>query len=84
MVGRTYIGNHLCCILNREGVGLMVLEDFEKVFQIICLWRQLIPRAWPVQTPTGLFGRIYTGDHKALLQTKYISCGLHGFREEDL
>ena len=34
-------------------------------------------------TPRGLIGRIYVGDHKTLLYTKYISCGPHGFREED-
>ena len=27
----------------------------------------------------GLIGRIYVGDHKTLLQSKYISCGSHGF-----
>ena len=31
----------------------------------------------------GLIGRIYVGDHLTLLHTKYISCGPHGFREED-
>ena len=34
--------------------------------------------------PRGLIGRIYVGDHQTLLHTKYISCGPHGFREEDL
>ena len=33
--------------------------------------------------PRGLIGRIYVGDHYTLLHTQYISCGLHGFREED-
>ena len=33
--------------------------------------------------PRGLVGRIYVGDHYTLLHTKYISCGPHGFREED-
>ena len=33
--------------------------------------------------PRGLIGRIYVGDHKTLLYTKYISSGPHGFREED-
>ena len=33
--------------------------------------------------PRGLIGRIYVGDHYALLHTKYISSGPHGFREED-
>ena len=31
----------------------------------------------------GLIGRIYVGEHQTLLHTKYISCGPHGFREED-
>ena len=34
--------------------------------------------------PKGLIGRIYVGDHKNLLHTKYISCGPHGFREDFL
>ena len=33
--------------------------------------------------PRGLIGRIYVGDHETVLLTKYISCGPHGFREED-
>ena len=33
--------------------------------------------------PRGLIGRIYVGDHSTLLHTKYVSCGPHGFREED-
>ena len=31
----------------------------------------------------GWIGRIYIEDFKTLLHTKYISCGPHGFREED-
>ena len=33
--------------------------------------------------PRGLSGRIHVGDIETLLHTKYISCGSHGFREED-
>ena len=33
--------------------------------------------------PRGLIGRIYVGDHYTLLHIQYISCGPHGFREED-
>ena len=32
---------------------------------------------------TGLIDMIFAGDHLTLLQTKYKSCGPHGFREED-
>ena len=31
----------------------------------------------------GLIHRIYVGDHKTLLHTKYVSCRHHGFRGED-
>ena len=33
--------------------------------------------------PRGMIGRIYVVDHYILLHTKYISCGLHGFKEEE-
>ena len=36
--------------------------------------------AWPLW---GLIDRIYVGDYKTLLHTKYISCVPHGFRKED-
>ena len=41
---------------------------------------------WDVASlePWGLIGRIYVGDQNTLLHTKYISCGPHGFREENL
>ena len=34
--------------------------------------------------PRDLICRIYVGDHETVLPTKYISCGSHGFREEDI
>ena len=33
--------------------------------------------------PRGMIGRICVGDHYTLLHTKGVSCGPHGFREED-
>ena len=33
--------------------------------------------------PRGMVGRIYVGDHKTLLHTKYIGSGPHDFREDD-
>ena len=33
--------------------------------------------------PRGLIGRIYVVDNYTLLHTKYISSGLHGFREQN-
>ena len=41
------------------------------------------PRGVAGLNPRGLIGRIYVGNHLTLLSTKYISSGLHGFREED-
>ena len=41
------------------------------------------PRGVASLDPRGLIGRIDVGDHYSLLHTKYISSGLHGFREED-
>ena len=32
--------------------------------------------------PRGMVGRIYVGDNKTVLHTKYISCWSHGLREE--
>ena len=33
--------------------------------------------------PRGMIGRIYVSDHLTLLQTKYLSSGTYGFREEE-
>ena len=33
--------------------------------------------------PSHMVGRIYVRDHYILLHTKYISCGPHGFIQED-
>ena len=41
------------------------------------------PRCVASLDPRGLIGRIYVGDHLTLLHIKYISCGPHGFRDED-
>ena len=32
----------------------------------------------------GMVGTIYVGDYKTMLQTNYISCWPHGFREGNL
>ena len=55
-------------------------------------WSIWTPEAWfavglmfseKILDPRGMVGRIYVGDHKTFLHTKYVSCGPHGFREED-
>ena len=35
------------------------------------------------ESPRGMVCRIYVGDHQTLLHTNDISCGPHGFKEED-
>ena len=54
-----------------------------KIFEvfIISLWELMSPRA--NLDPRGMVGRIYEGDHLTLLNTKYLSSGPHGFREEE-
>ena len=41
------------------------------------------PKGKTNSDPRGLIGRIYVGDRKTFLHTKYISCGPHGFREKE-
>ena len=41
------------------------------------------PQGMASLDPRDLIGRIYVGDHYTLLHTKYVSCGPHGFREEE-
>ena len=41
------------------------------------------PQAVASLDPRVLIGRIHVGNHLTLLHTKYLSFGLHGFREED-
>ena len=63
----------------------MVSEKICKgFFYIISQWNLLIPGAGPVRTQRFLIGRIYVGEHQTFLHTIYISCGLHGFREDFL
>ena len=57
-----------------------------KIFEIflISLWELIYePRGVANLDPKGIVGRIYEGDHLTLLNTKYLSSGPHGFREED-
>ena len=41
-----------------------------------------MPRGVANLDPRGMVGRIYVDDHLILLQTKYLSSGPYGFREE--
>ena len=80
MVGKIYVGDYLTLLhtiyLSSEPYGFRE-EDF-LFFSIRSLWELMSPGAWPIWT----LGAIYLGDHLALLDTKYLSYGHHGFREE--
>ena len=52
---------------------------FFKVFPIMSMGAN-DPRGVASLGPRGLIGRIYVGDHKTLLHTKYIICVPHSFR----
>ena len=83
LIGRIYVRDHLTLLhtkyISSEPRGFR--EDFLS-FPIICLWELMTPGQASLD-PRGLIGRIYVGDHKTLLHTKYIISGSHGFREED-
>ena len=82
LVGFMYGNTKHCYILNIETVGLMV--SGKKIsFPIISPRELITPWGMANLDPRGMVGRIYVGDHQMLLHTKYISCGPHGFREED-
>ena len=86
MVARIYVGDHLSLLhtkyLNSGPYGFNE-EIFEVFFFIISLWELMSPVGMANLDPRGIAGRIYEGDHLMLLNTKYLSSGPNGFREED-
>ena len=77
MVGFSYwTARHCYIIVKIYVVDLMVSEKkshYKSLGAII---------HWGVASldPRGLVGRKYVGNHLTVIYTKYISCGLHGFR----
>ena len=61
----------------------MALEKIFKVFPMISLLGAKDHSDVANLDPMGMVGRIYVGDHLALLLAKYISCVPHGVRKED-
>ena len=61
-----------CYILNIYAVGFTPSEKifFKSNYVYVSSW--------------SLIGRIFVGDHKTLLHTKYITYGPHGFSEDFL
>ena len=61
-------------------VDFMVSEIF---FSIMCLWEQMTPGLRHIWTPGAWLAGFSSGTTiYALLHTKYISCGLHVYRED--
>ena len=42
----------------------------------------MTPMKWPIWTLGGMVGRVYVGEHYALLHTRCMSLVPHGFRED--
>ena len=67
-----------CYILNIVAVGFMVSEKF-----ILKFMEPNDPHDMAHLKHKYMIGKIYLGDHKTLLYTKYISCGPHSYRKEE-
>ena len=85
LIGRIYTGDHYTLLhtnkyISSEPHGFRE-EDFLSFSHKSMEAND--PQGIASLDPRGLIGRIYAGDHLRLLHTKYISCGPHGFREED-
>ena len=65
-----------CYILNIKAIGFMVSEDFFKFSPFI---RKLMTDVQGIAKlePKTMIGTIYAGNHKTLLDTKYIHDGPH-------
>ena len=65
--------NHYALLhLNIKAIGLMVSEDFFKVFPPIIKKLMTDSQGMAKLDPKGMVGTIYAGDHKTSLYTKYI------------
>ena len=85
MIGRIYEGDHLTLLhtkyLSTGPHGFR--EDFLS-FSHYQSMRTDEPWGVAKLDPRVMVGSIYVGDHLTLLQTKYLSSGPHGFREDFL
>ena len=61
---------------------LSMKKIFEVFFSSILSLLELMSPGCANLDPMGYGCRIYVGDHITLLNTKYLSCVPHGFREE--
>ena len=85
MAGRIYVDDHFTLLhtkyLSSGSYGFRE-EDFLSFFHYKSMGANEL---WGVANldPRGMIGRIYVGDHRTLLHTKYLSSGPDGFRKED-
>ena len=71
LIGRIYVGDHYTLLLTK-----LSFSHYKSI-------GANDPRDVASLGLRGLIGRIYVGDHLTMLHTTYVSCGPHGFREED-
>ena len=84
MVGRIYVGDYLS-LLHTEYLSSGP-SGFNEDFWSFCHYKSMgtnEPRGVANLDPRSMVGRIYEGVRLTLLNTKYLSSGPHGFREED-
>ena len=85
LIGRIYVGDHYT-LLHTKYISCGPHGFREENFFSFFHYKSMVANGpWGVASlgPWDLIGRIYVGDHYTLLHTKYISCGPHGFREEN-
>ena len=78
-----YVGEHLSLLPTKYlSSGPYGFNDENLIFFFDYNYMELIsPGGMASLDPSGMVGRIYKGDHLTLLNTKYLSSGPHGFRE---
>ena len=85
MAGRIYKGDHLT-LLNTNYLSSRPHGFREEDFLSLSHYKSMRanePRGVANLDPRGMVSRVSVGDHLSLLHTKYLSSGLHGFREKD-
>ena len=84
LIGRIYVEDHKT-LLYTKYISCAPHGFREEEFLSFSYYKSVgvnDPRGMANFDPRGTVGRIYVGDHKTLLHTKYIGCGPHDFRED--
>ena len=83
LIGRIYVGEDHYTLLQTKYISSTPHCFREEDFSHYKSMGANDPRGMASLGPRGLIGRIFVGDYLMLSHTKYVSCGPHGFREED-